>query len=268
MGVKKKTSKTKSAAASRKRIGAKPNPEEIVQRFSSVPLPQSLKDVSYTRVNVLILAFAENDLSDMKVEIQEVTSAFESFNYNVELIEMSGDNAWLGLQTILTTFFNGANKDTLQIIYYSGHGYMSMRQQEDANDDNVPHEYRKVLITASGWGQNAYSDFGVAFSQAIRSISDKMCDKSTETLTAKTNRRLSRRFTNFHKPPQAHHILLRRSLRQKIMLERLEKKSAWHQRLRGKRIDYVALAGLNRRTNRRRTGAMSQDASNDNMDTP
>jgi hypothetical protein len=95
-----------------------------------MPVPHT----PYTRVDVLMIVFAENDIPKQDIEIQDVKSAFESFNYNVETILIPVENAWSYLQKDLRNFFSTANKDTLQIIYYSGHG--SERPGKDRYSSN------------------------------------------------------------------------------------------------------------------------------------
>jgi hypothetical protein len=130
MGVAKRPIKAKSAIKARNRSAPKPDVKSLLRgpmgksnrsrRSSSIciPAPHS----PYTRVDVLIVVFAESDSYKQDTEIQEVKSAFESFNYNVETILITVENAWLYLKKKLRNFFYAVNKDTLQIIYYTGHG--------------------------------------------------------------------------------------------------------------------------------------------------
>lgn len=130
MGVKKKPTKSKKAIAARSRNAKKP----AVKKRPHVPegkLEQSRRRSSidtvaphspYIRVDVRILFFGDHDLAGQEENLQDVKTAFESFNYNVEVIQISVENAWLNLEKQLKFLFYTADKDTLQIIYYSGHG--------------------------------------------------------------------------------------------------------------------------------------------------
>jgi hypothetical protein len=141
--------------------------------------------------------------------------------------------------------------DTLTILHCCSAGTSTLAV--NTNDDADPHVYRKSLIISSAWNQFAYYGFGAALSQTLRSFSANDDDISTETLVAKTNTLMSQKSHIYPKLSQAHHHVLHRTSKPKIVLEKLEKKSLWNGRLRGKRGDYA--------------GVESQDALDNAMDT-
>ncbi|KAF2449946.1 hypothetical protein P171DRAFT_440376 [Karstenula rhodostoma CBS 690.94] len=331
VGVAKKPTKSRSAITARGRTSKKQvieklliDPEEKAKRArrrSSVTpaLPYS----PYTRVDVRILIFGENDFPGLDLEIQDVKVTFESFNYNVEIIYIGVEDAWPNLKKELEFFFYDANKDTLQFIYYSGHGgeyiqthgahsgsrthpYLAnldashesdhpkcseinwsdvsplmMGSSSDTltildccsagsstlsvnvEDDDVPIPYRKALIIASAHVQTSYKGhLGWALCQALRSISENEYDISTETLLSKINSLIFRRFAmSRNKPPQAHHHILHRTTKPKIVLHKLEKKSVWNGRTYCKRRDYAVLTGMSSE------GTETDEFEEDSMDT-
>jgi hypothetical protein len=142
----------------------------------------------------------------------------------------------------LCPLFMESSSDTLTILNCCCAGTSTVAV--NTNNDAEPHVYRKALIISSAWNQSSYSDFGAALNQTLRGFSENGDDISTETLVAKTNTLMSQKLDIHHKPSQAHHHVLHRTIKPKIVLEKLEKKSVWNGRIRGKRRDYAAMAGL------------------------
>ena len=92
------------------------------------------EDTPFKRVKVLILTFEYTDL-DLNRETKSVVRAFKALGYKVKPLNISMDDPWMKLRPDLLQFLRW-QENTLQIIYYHGHGEM-IRQRITRKAQNI-----------------------------------------------------------------------------------------------------------------------------------
>ncbi|KAF2449945.1 hypothetical protein P171DRAFT_481001 [Karstenula rhodostoma CBS 690.94] len=111
-----------------------PKNRKGIPKLAAIPLKAgaSLEPSVYTKVDVLILEFVLDNLG-LESQVKQVTAAFESLDYNVRVVNIKMENAWYHLKEDLESFLHvlSDNEETLQIIYYCGHGGMQKASKQN-----------------------------------------------------------------------------------------------------------------------------------------
>lgn len=98
----------------------------------------------YDNVQVLLLCWDEADSNNYEDVVTFRNFFKNSFHYQTRIYRILGDNFgrgqdWTDLSSVLQDFRNQSTPRTLNIIYYSGHGYSnaSFRKASDSQKDLI-----------------------------------------------------------------------------------------------------------------------------------
>ncbi|KAJ4360870.1 uncharacterized protein N0V89_001437 [Didymosphaeria variabile] len=111
----------------------------------------------YTKVEVLILKFASSDLDhDLRPEVDQIKAAFTSLNYDVRVLDIEMEYSWNHLKKDLECFLRvpSKNEETLQIVYYCGHGGHQPTSEQNQEATLVLSSHRRSKHAAFVWWAN------------------------------------------------------------------------------------------------------------------
>jgi hypothetical protein len=113
-----------------------------------------------------------------------------------------------------------AQSDTLVILDCCEAGLAAVASQ---NEENTPSEYRKELIGACGWDTSTRNHMSPGLCQILEDvfIKENRVDMSTFSLVRRLNNNLVKS-KGRKGPPQAVHYILRRNMKDKMVLHKLD----------------------------------------------
>jgi hypothetical protein len=134
--------------------------------------------------------------------------------------------AWRDISGIIID----AHCDTLVILDCCNAGLAAVEDLSGFGTDDLWHEYRKELVGACGWGLKTQNWMSPAMSEAMRDIPNGAMSMST--IVRRMNNILAQRYLRSRSGgddedyedhvPQAVHFVLRRTERDRIILEQQE----------------------------------------------